>query len=152
MVLVFIFNFYKAMNQNNIKPYLNRRIIAALIDYTFVYISLFTIITKYGTPTDDGYELTGIYGFVPVLFWLIFIIGTEQVFGATIGNGITDIKPVTVNGNNKPNLLQSLKRHLLDPIDMFFFGVIGIITIKNTPKNQRLGDLWAKTYVVRNNN
>ena len=31
---------------------------------------------------------------------------------------------------------------------MFFFGLVGIITIKNTDKNQRVGDLWAKTIVV----
>jgi uncharacterized RDD family membrane protein YckC len=31
---------------------------------------------------------------------------------------------------------------------MFFFGLIAILTIKNTEKNQRLGDLWAKTVVV----
>jgi len=38
---------------------------------------------------------------------------------------------------------------LLDPIDMFFFGLIGIVTIKNTDKNQRLGDIWGNTIVVK---
>ena len=34
---------------------------------------------------------------------------------------------------------------------MFPFGLIGVITIKNTEKHQRLGDLWAKTIVVSKN-
>ncbi|WP_281013643.1 hypothetical protein [Psychroflexus torquis] len=33
---------------------------------------------------------------------------------------------------------------------MFLFGLIGILTIKNSEKNQRLGDMWAKTSVVKN--
>ena len=48
-------------------------------------------------------------------------------------------------------MIQSFKRHLLDPIDMSMFGLIAIIIIKNTNYNQRLGDLWAKTIVVKNN-
>ncbi len=51
--------------------------------------------------------------------------------------------------NLKPTFGQSFKRHLLDPIDMFFFGLIGILTIKNSVKNQRLGDMWAKTIVMK---
>jgi hypothetical protein len=31
---------------------------------------------------------------------------------------------------------------------MFPFGLIGIMTIKNTDRNQRLGDIWAKTVVM----
>ena len=41
-----------------------------------------------------------------------------------------------------------MKRHLLDPIDLLFYGIPAIITIKNTEKHQRLGDLWAKTIVI----
>jgi len=28
-------------------------------------------------------------------------------------------------------------------------GIVGIITIKNSEFNQRLGDMWAKTVVVK---
>lgn len=38
---------------------------------------------------------------------------------------------------------------MLDPLDMFPFGIIGYITMKNTSKTQRLGDIWAKTIVVK---
>ena len=78
---------------------------------------------------------------------------TEQVFGRTIGNGVVGLKPLSIeNRPGKPHVFQSLKRHLLDPVDMLFFGIIAIIVIKNTAKNQRIGDLWAKTIVVRDNN
>ncbi len=86
-------------------------------------------------------------------------VGFEQWFGATLGNLFVGLKPVSIRKpadsstfsetDEKLTFEQSLKRHLLDPIDMFFFGLIGIITIKNTDKNQRLGDIWGNTIVVK---
>jgi hypothetical protein len=78
-------------------------------------------------------------------------VGLEQWLGATLGNSLVGLKPISIrkltndSGLNKTaeklTFAQSLKRHSLDLIDMFFFGLIGIITIKNTDRNQRLGDI-----------
>jgi hypothetical protein len=86
-------------------------------------------------------------------------VGLEQLFGATLANLLVDLKPISIrkthdnsafNGTDeKLTFGQSLKRHLLNPIDMFFFGIIGIITIKNTGNNQRLGDIWGNTIVEK---
>jgi predicted RNA-binding Zn-ribbon protein involved in translation (DUF1610 family) len=43
---------------------------------------------------------------------------------------------------------QAFKRHLLDFLDYSFFGLVAVVTIKNTPDHQRIGDLWAKTIVI----
>jgi len=76
-------------------------------------------------------------------------VGLEIGFGATLRNSLVGLKPIPKNGTNrKLTFGEAFKRHLLDPIDMFFFGLVGIITIKNTDLNQRVGDLWAKTIVV----
>jgi uncharacterized RDD family membrane protein YckC len=79
---------------------------------------------------------------------LVFIL-LELFFGATVGNSIVglELKSLTRN-NGQLTFSQSFKRHLLDPLDMFPFGLIGVITIKNTDKHQRLGDLLGKTIVV----
>ena len=59
------------------------------------------------------------------------------------------LRAIPLDGTiRKLTFLESFKRHLLDPIDFCFFGIVAIITIKNTVKNQRVGDLWAKTIVV----
>jgi len=104
-----------------------------------------------GAPNEEGtYQLNGAPALVPVLFWLIMTVGLESGLGGTIGNSIAGIKAIPMSGQNrKLTFGQSFKRHLLDPIDMLFFGLIGIIVIKSTDKNQRIGDLWAKTIVVR---
>ncbi len=135
------------------EPNIGNRILAGLIDYTIIYSFTFTLIFVLGDPNDEGvYSLTGAPALIPILFWLIMTVGLEIGLGATLGNSITGLKAIPINGQNrKLTFGQSLKRHLMDPVDMLFFGLPGIITIKNTDKNQRIGDLWAKTIVVKVN-
>jgi uncharacterized RDD family membrane protein YckC len=131
------------------KGYIGRRFFAALIDYSIQWGILYALIMNFGEPTHDGeYQLKGVLALLPVVFWLVLIVGLEQIGGATIGNGILGLRPRTLNGT-KPTFTQSLKRHLVDVIDMFFFGLVAYLIIKNTPLKQRLGDLWAKTIVVK---
>ena len=59
------------------------------------------------------------------------------------------LKPVDLNTEKNIDFKQSFLRHLLDPIDMSLFGLVGIIIIKNSPESQRLGDLLAKTKVIK---
>ena len=77
-------------------------------------------------------------------------IGMEQFFGVTLGNYMSDLKAIsTINYNeSRISLGQSVKRHLVAIIDIWLFGLIGILLIKNTKFNQRLGDIWAKTVVI----
>lgn len=42
---------------------------------------------------------------------------------------------------------QHLERQLLNMVDLWLFGFLGILLIKHTEYNQRLGDIWAKTVV-----
>ena len=128
---------------------MGRRFLAALIDYSIQWGILYALAINLGEPNDDGgYSLPGTIGLLPIVFWMILIVGMEQLSGATFGNGIMGLKPVTLDGG-KPTSVQSFKRHLVDMIDMFFFGLVGYLIIKNSPLKQRLGDLWAKTVVVR---
>ena len=148
------------MDQIQTEPNIGKRIAAGLVDYIIIYAFTFIYVYSFGEQTGDGgYSVSGLPGLVPVLFWGLMTIGFEQWFGATLGNSLVGLKPISILENidgrtfksaiQKPTFGQSFKRHLLDPIDMFFFGLVGIITIKNSPKNQRLGDQWAKTVVVK---
>ncbi len=133
------------------KPYLGRRILAGIIDYTLIFIFMFTLMHFYGTPNEEGGQsLNGIPALSVILFWGIITIGMEQLFGTTVGNYLNNLKPISINKEEeKISLVQSSKRHLLDIIDISFFGLVGILVIKNTKKHQRLGDLWAKTIVIK---
>jgi len=130
---------------------ITRRILSGLIDYSIIISFIFYYTIKFGDPkVDGGYVLYGLPAFIPILFWGLMTVGLEMYFGSTLGNLICGLRPLPKNGvDRKLTLRESLKRHLLDIIDMQIFGLIGIISIKNTKLNQRLGDLWAQTMVVR---
>ncbi|MGG8497086.1 RDD family protein [Tenacibaculum sp. TC6] len=144
------------MNETNLtskiktEPNIGNRFVAGLVDYIIIYAVTFFLIYTLGEPNDEGgYSLSGLPALIPIAFWLIMTVGLEIEFGATLGNLLVGLKPIPKNETNrKLTFGESFKRHLLDPIDMFFFGLVGIITIKNTDLNQRVGDLWAKTIVV----
>lgn len=133
------------MNEAN----LTRRFFAGLIDYTIILTISYLIAEEYGQPIEEGYRLKGVAALLPILVWMLFTIALEQVTGATLGNGLLRLKPLDADKKIKPTLSQSFKRHLLDPLDMFPFGLVAIISIKKTEKCQRLGDLWANTVVVK---
>lgn len=132
------------------KPNLLKRFIAGLIDYLLVYGFFFAFVYAFGEPNNEGgYSVTGILSLIPFVFWFLIIVLTEVFLGATLGNALVGLKPQSLTkSNGELSLSQSIKRHLLDPIDMFPFGLVAIITIKNTDRNQRLGDIWAKTIVT----
>lgn len=141
-------------------PNIGKRILAGIVDYLVICIFFFVFLLAFGEPDSEGeLALNGLLALGPILFWGIMTIGLEQWFGATLGNSLAGLKPISICKSNdnstfsrtdeKLTFGQSLKRHLLDPIDLFFFGLIGIITIKSTDKNQRLGDIWGNTIVVK---
>ena len=136
------------------EPFVGRRILAGFIDYFIIYTLFFLFIYAFGEPNVDGeYSVNGPLAFVPILFWGLATIGIEQWIGATLGNLIVGLKPVSINGlDDELSIGQSFIRHILDPIDMFFFGLVGILSIKNSDRNQRVGDMAAKTIVVKSSN
>jgi len=146
------------MNETNLQveiktePNIRDRFLAGFIDYSIIYIFFIVYVYAFGEPNEEGeFSVSGFLGLPPIVFWGIMTVGLEQWFGATLGNSIVGLKPISIRGfTKKLTFAQSLKRHLLDPIDMFFFGLIAIITIKNTNQNQRLGDIWGNTIVVEN--
>ena len=138
------------MRKIETKPNIGKRILAGLMDYAIIFTFTYIFAATYGEPNiDGGYTVEGLPMLIPIGFWGIMIVGIEQFFGATLGNYLLDLKPISINGiQEELTIGQSFKRHLVDLIDMFCFGLIGIMIIKNTEMNQRLGDLWAKTIVV----
>ncbi|BAX81467.1 RDD family protein [Labilibaculum antarcticum] len=132
------------------KANLGKRISAGLIDYGMVSVFTAVMFFLYGEPIEGGYTLTGYPFLIVILFWAVMTIGMEQLFGVTLGNYMSDLKAISASNFNdsKISLGQSVKRHLIAIIDIWLFGLIGILLIKNTKLNQRLGDIWAKTVVV----
>lgn len=129
------------------KPNLKKRLFAGLIDYSIIFIFTYLIFDIWGETNAEGkIHVIGFPALSIFIFWFIWTIGFEQFFGATYGNSLFKLKPISIRKNHlKLTLGQSIKRHLVDLIDL---SPIGLGLLKNTENNQRLGDIWAETVVI----
>jgi uncharacterized RDD family membrane protein YckC len=131
------------------KPYLKLRIIATLIDYGIYFIFYTIYLYAFDENPEPGKAtVTGVMVLPIVVVWFIYFVVIESSSQATPGHDVVKLKVITENGE-KPSLSSILKRRLLDPIDIFMYGIPALICISKTPKHQRLGDLWANTLVVK---
>jgi len=131
------------------KKYIGLRILATLIDYG-IYIGLFFLyLYTFGEKTDDGsYQANGLAALPVFIFWFLYFVVLEAINQATPGHDICKLIVVKTDGE-KISLGIAFKRRILDFIDIFFYGIPALICIYNTPKFQRLGDLFAGTVVVK---
>jgi uncharacterized RDD family membrane protein YckC len=138
------------LNENiSTKTNLWKRIFAGLIDYSLMFGIFYVMCLYFGIETENGYKLEGFSFFAVILIWLSYMVGLELTYGGTLGNLMFDLKVISIHPKKTYLTFdQSIKRHLLDVLEMWPFGLIGILLIKNTRHNQRLGDIWAKTIVI----
>lgn len=130
------------------KPNLKKRFLASFIDYSLIMAFNIYYMVKFGNIVDNHtYKIEGWLGLPILIIWFFYFVIIETYYGATLGHKALDLLVLTEN-RRKIGFKEALKRHLLDPIDFFLYGIPAIIAIKYTEKKQRLGDLWANTIVV----
>ncbi len=94
------------------------------------------------------YNLSAFYFFLLVHI-LIYHLASEIIMnGQSIGKKLTGLKVIAETGG-RPVLHQYLIRWLLRPFDFYFFGLVGLLTVVNTKKNQRNGDIAAGNLVIK---
>ncbi|HSZ85598.1 MAG TPA: RDD family protein [Puia sp.] len=128
------------------KTNLKKKIIATLLDYALVLIPTYMYIMYFGVVNNEEGKTVSGFMALPAL-WFIYFVIVDTFYGATLAHQALYLKVITLN-RKEIGFSQALKRHLLDPINILFWDIPGIIAIKNTDKHQRLGDLWEKTIVV----
>jgi uncharacterized RDD family membrane protein YckC len=131
------------------KKYIKLRIFATLIDYTIYVIVFCLYVYCFGTKTDTGgSEVEGMRALPIFVFWFLYFMGTEAINGATPGHDICGLTVVKANGE-KITFGDAFKRRIVDCFEIVPYGIPALICINNTPKYQRIGDLWANTVVVK---
>lgn len=123
-----------------------KRLVAYILDYAIVLGVSIAMIIQFGIPDEEGvFHLTGFPAILPVAFWMLYIVFIEYKFDATLGHQVVKLKVVHQHGLPL-RFVDVLKRRIFDPLD---HTLVAIILIKNTPNRQRLGDIVAKTVVVK---
>jgi len=132
--------------------YTSKRVYATLIDYTLIFVLTVFYIIMAGTREEGGtYTVSGLPALIPVLFWFVYIVITEQYWGGTLGHQLFKLKIISRDGRNV-TLGQTFVRRICDTVEISLcFGFIVWLLVKNTEHHQRLGDLLAKTVVVGEN-
>lgn len=73
---------------------------------------------------------------------------SEGLHGSTLGKRLCGI--IVINEDGGPaTLLGAFKRSLAYFVDALFFGLVAAQKMAESPKRQRIGDIWGKTMVVR---
>jgi uncharacterized RDD family membrane protein YckC len=130
-------------------PLLVRRCWAAFLDYLFFFGLVFVYVYLTGEVQEDGtYAVHGFSHLLLILFiWIVYFPGIEGGVGYTLFKGLFDLKVLRESKRDYPFVV-SFKRHMLDPIDFAFFGIIGIIMVKVRSDHKRLGDIFARSRVI----
>jgi uncharacterized RDD family membrane protein YckC len=133
------------------------RSLAALIDSAIVCVLWFCVIEAWGTTQGASSTslsmvqekvVTGVPALLLLLATAAYWVVPEWLFSMTLGKLLCGLRVVCIDGK-KITLSQSIQRNLLRLIDAFAFYLVGFLVAKLTPLHQRLGDLWAKTLVVK---
>ena len=119
--------------------------LANIIDQILVIIPLVVIASLTKTVSDNSET----YMIIGGLLFFIYLIVAEAAWGQTLGKKIFGIKVMMQNGS-KCTVLGAVLRNVFRTIDMIFGGyLLAIIVMTITPKRQRIGDLIAKTVVIK---
>jgi len=139
---------------------LGSRIVAGLIDFIIIGIIAAILVFVAFMPAIVGPAwIMGGYGFgwgwfggmfaVQFLLWLIYFTYFEGTSGQTIGKKFAHIRVVKEDGPRcdfGSALIRSILR-IVDSLPTLY--ILGIILIAATDKRQRLGDMLAKTVVIK---
>lgn len=128
--------------EGNVVP---RRIGAIVIDTFLVMILgviLGVVIASVIQPFRALFVIT-YFTLYPLYFAVI-----EAKTSRTPGKAMMDLTVVTKDGA-QINSIQSIIRNIVRLVDGFFYYLLGFIIIISSDNNQRLGDIAANTYVVR---
>ena len=138
------------------------RVLARLIDVVFIFLIsqvagficgiIFFYLSLYGVLAADwpeqikGLNLISIgFGILGNIFYHFFC---EGIHGATVGKLCCGIRVVRADGNPS-NLKGALIRTVAYFIDSLFFGLVALTSMQKSPLNQRYGDVWGKTAVLK---
>jgi uncharacterized RDD family membrane protein YckC len=128
-----------------------RRVVGTLIDGVILGVIGSILGLLFGTDSSSGFSLTRLS--VGGSFWMFIVVLLyytllEGSIGKTVGKMVTGIRVIDEAGHS-PGYLRALVRTVLRIIDGLLLYLVGFIIVLASDRRRRLGDMAAKTQVVR---
>ncbi len=99
-----------------------------------------------------GDDVTSVCGGPAALYILVLVgywVALEALLGATVGKLLTGLRVVRADGVTRVGWGGAIIRTVLRVIDGLLFYLVAAIAVWSSASNQRIGDMAAKTLVVR---
>lgn len=124
------------------------RLLAAVVDH-LIFLAIFIAVWHFFGEKSSETEVLVLHDFPALIMTLVtFLLWpvSEAFFGQTLGKRLVGLKVVDESFKDI-RTRQAFLRFIFGALDSGCFG-LGLIIAANNPKNQRIGDLIAKTIVV----
>lgn len=135
-----------------------RRVVANLVDGILLGLVGTGFLTAFGVEADTAVANsgtstmwamspagTGLYAVFAIGYYLLM----EGLLGRTLGKMVTGIRIVDEATGNRPSMVQAVIRTVLRIVDGLFGYLVGFIVVLTNDRRRRVGDMAAKTLVVR---
>ncbi|WP_433606604.1 RDD family protein [Dactylosporangium sp. CA-139114] len=128
-----------------------RRVVATIIDGIIFGVINVILQPIFGGTDASGFDFTRLStgSFVLFVVALAYYILMEGMLGRTVGKMVTGIKVVDEATGGVPGAGKAAIRTILRIVDGFFGYLVGFIVVLSSRRRRRLGDMAAKTLVVR---
>lgn len=130
-----------------------RRVVATIVDAILLGIISGVVAALFGTSTtSSGFDVTRLStggSFLLLVVAVLYYVVLEGFAGRTIGKMVTGIRVVDAATGNPPGLGKALVRTVLRIVDGLFAYLVGFIIVLASTNRRRLGDMAARTLVVR---
>jgi uncharacterized RDD family membrane protein YckC len=127
------------------------RLVSLIVDSIILAIIAIALIMVTGTQLISSASSPAVSWTFSILFFIIYIgyyTYLEGNRGQTVGKMVTKIKVVREDGG-EIDINTAFTRNILRIVDGLFCYLVGAILIWRSSQKQRLGDMMAKTVVVR---
>ena len=131
-----------------------RRVVSTVIDGLLLGALYSAIYAAFGDVRDEGaWRWTGtlpvaasvLYGILVAAYFILM----EAYLGRTVGKMVVGIRVITEETGQVPGLARAAMRTVLRLVDGLICYGVAFVVVLATPKRQRLGDMAARTLVVR---
>jgi uncharacterized RDD family membrane protein YckC len=126
-----------------------RRFIAVLIDGILLMILGWLIALSGGTAESTGFHVEGAPAALFFLIAMAYYTVMEKTQGATLGKKAMGLKVVKADGSGDIDWPAAIIRNVMRIVDGFAFYLVAAIAVWVSKNRQRLGDMAAKTLVVK---